>query len=472
MSDVDEQHSGGIFGDLYPYKDRFETFAHLPPQGKDVEAIYRQLTAIAAEEDRQWETGQVSGTMYHGGREHYALLNRVFSLFSYANLLQRDLCPSGTKFEAEIVSMVANMLHGEAAKSHRPSDAVCGAVTSGGSESIFNALYVHREWARAEKGITAPEIVAPSTIHPACVKAAHYLGIRLIRVAVNDDFEADVAGMGEQITPNTIALVGSAGNYPYGVIDPLAALSDLALQHGIGLHVDGCLGGFILPWIEKLGYAVPPFDFRLPGVTSMSCDTHKYGYSLKGTSVVLYRNPRLRRYQFFSMPDWPGGLYASPTTQGSRSAGMSAAAWAAMVALGEEGYLQAARAIMTTAETMRAAIAQIPELRVMGKSTFLIALTSKVVDIYHVNDDLLLKGWRMNGCQNPPGFHFCITLHQTLPGVAERFIADLRAAVEYAQHPPQPEPRSGALYGLASLPAGQDILKEGMLAYLEATYET
>ncbi len=467
---TDNSSSAGIFGDLYPYKQRFETYSQIPGRGRDAQDILAEMHIIASEEDRLWETGLISGTMYHGGKEHYAFLNQVFSLFSYINLLQRDICPSGTKYESEIIAMVAHMLHGEAVKAHNPADEVCGTLTSGGSESIYNGVYIHREWAREEKGITQPEMVVPVTIHPAFHKAAHYLGIKMISVPVTGEFTADVSAMREQITPNTIALAGSAGNYPYGVIDPLEQLSDLALEHHIGLHVDGCLGGFILPWVEKLGYDVPPFDFRLPGVTTMSCDTHKYGYALKGTSCLLVRNHKLLRYQFFSVGDWPGGLYASPTLAGSRSAGLSAAAWAAMVFLGEEGYLKAARLIMDTADRLRLGIATIPELRIAGKSTFLISLLSDQVNMYHVNDYLISKGWRMNGCQNPPGFHFCVTLRNTLPGVAEAFITDLRAAVEYARAPAQPLPASGALYGLGSLPNGQAILREGMLDYIEAMY--
>jgi glutamate/tyrosine decarboxylase-like PLP-dependent enzyme len=408
--------------------------------------------------------------MYHGGKEHYALLNKVFSLFSYVNLLQRDLCPSGTKFESEIIAMIGNMLHGEAVKDYNPQDEVCGTVTSGGTESIFNGVYIHREWAREEKGITKPEMVVPATIHPAFQKAAHYLGIRMILVPVDDNFEANIDAMREKITSNTIALAGSAGNYPYGVIDPLAELSNLALEHKIGLHVDGCLGGFILPWIEKLGYDVPLFDFRLPGVTTMSCDTHKYGYALKGTSSLLVRNPKLLRYQFHSVEDWPGGLYCTPTVQGSRSGGLTAATWAALVSMGEEGYLHAARLIMETADKIRLGISSIPEIIIAGKSTFVICMISDEVNMYHVNDYLISKGWRMNGCQNPPGFHFCVTLHNTLPGVADSFIKDLRDGVEYAKNPDQPFPKSGALYGLSGSIEGRVFLKQGMLDFIEATY--
>ena len=467
----DEQQSMDLFGDMHPYNKLFKVFSQLPETGLDEDEILKQLTHMSQEENKKWQGGQCSGTMYHGGMEHYAFLNRVFSLFSCVNLLQRDLCPSGTKFEAEVLAMVGKMLHGEEVSKLNRFDEQAGAVTSGGTESIYNAMYVYREWGREVKGITSPEVVAPSTIHPAHLKAAHYLGMKVIRVPVNADYEADVEAMRAQITPNTVALAGSAGTYPNGVVDPFAKLSDLALEHQIGLHVDGCLGGFILPWIEKLGYDVPVFDFRLPGVTSISCDTHKYGYALKGTSTINFRSKELRRFMYYQQEDWSGGLYLSPTVQGSRSTGLSAAMWAAMVSMGEAGYLQAARAIMDAADTIRAGIAGIPELRIMGKTTFLISVTSDVLNPYFVNDYLEKQGWRMNGCQNPPGFHFCITLPQTQPGIAERFVQDLKDGVNFAKDPPYEVPRTGFLYGMGGTPDGREMLRQGLKGYIDASYE-
>jgi sphinganine-1-phosphate aldolase len=467
----DEQQSMDLFGDMHPYNKKFEVFTRLPEKGLDQEEILKEAAYMSEEENKKWQGGQCSGTMYHGGMEHYDFLNKVFNLYSYVSIMQRDLCPSGTKFEAEVVAMVGRMLHGEEVSKVNRFDEEAGAITSGGSESIFNAMFVHRDWGREEKGITAPEVVAPTTIHPAHLKAAHYLGMKVIRVPVNADFEADVEAMRAAITPNTVALAGSAGTYPNGVVDPISKLSDLALEHKIGLHVDGCLGGFILPWIEKLGYDVPVFDFRLPGVTSISCDTHKFGYSLKGTSTINFRSKELRRYMYFAQEDWPGGIYAVPTLQGSRSAGLSAAMWATMVSLGEEGYLKAAKAIMDTADKMRAGIATIPELRIMGKSTFLISITSDVVNPYFVNDYLAGKGWRMNGCQNPLGFHFCITLPQTRPGIAEQFVKDLADGVAYAKDPPYEVPKTGFLYGMGASADGREMLRMGLKGYVDASYE-
>ncbi len=282
-----------------PYKDKFDDFTAIPENGQTRDEIFSVLSQMAEVENKKWKNGQVSGTFYHAGEEHLKFLNKTFSLFSHVNTLQFDLCPSMFKMESDIIAMTAKMLNGD--------KGVCGTMTSGGSESIMMAMKTYRDFAKAEKNIDSPEIIMPHTAHPAFDKAGKYFKIKMVHVPVCEpDFRVDPGKVESLINENTIALVGSAGNYPYGLIDPLQELSDIALKHDIGLHVDGCLGGFILPWIEKLGYNVPVFDFRLPGVTSMSADTHKFGFALKGTSVVLYKNSKLRRYQYFDVPDWPG----------------------------------------------------------------------------------------------------------------------------------------------------------------------
>ncbi len=459
--------------DLKPYKGRFESYHRIPAKGRDKDDILQELTTMAAEEDTRWKTGQISGTYYHAGEEHCAFLNRVFSLFSHVNVLQMDLCPSMNKFESEIVAMTAKLLNGDAAQARNPEDEVCGAVTSGGTESILMAMKVYRDWARAEKGITAPEIIMPRTAHPAFRKAGEYFGIKMVLTPVlAPDYSADVRAIRSSINENTVAIVGSAGNYPYGLIDPLEALSDLALEHEVGFHVDGCLGGFILPRAEQLGYAIPTFDFRLPGLTSMSADTHKFGFGLKGSSVVLYRNKNLRRYQFFHVPDWPGGIYASPTMTGSRSGGLLASTWAAMVYLGEEGYLKAADAILKTADAMKRGIKEIPELKLIGDPIFVVSFYSDQLDIFHVNDYMISQGWRFNSLQLPPALHFCVTMPQTMvPGIAERLVADLRAGVEYAKSAAGTQPESSAMYGFAGSEEGHKMLAELLGGLFDLLYE-
>jgi len=460
MSSADDD-SGLI--DFYPYRARFKTYERLEPGGRDRQSILDELATMAHEEDRIADLGHVSGSIYHGGHDHYAFLTEAFRLFAHANVLQRDMYPSATKLEAEIVAMTASMLQG--------SPEVCGVVTFGGTESLINPMLVYRDRARAEKGTAEPEVIIPVTAHVALEKAGHLLGIKVLKAPLTKDWIVDVDWVRDHVTKNTIALVGSAANYAHGLIDPIEQLSDIALEHGIGLHVDGCLGGFILPWGERLGLEIPRFDFRVPGVTSMSADTHKYGYALKGTSVLLYRNSDLRRYQYFNFTDWPGGIYFSPGLSGSRSGGIVAATWAAMVSLGERGYLDVAKGIFETAATIRRGIDAIPELEVIGNPTFLVAFRSPDLNIYHVNDHLIEKGWRLNALQLPAALHFCVTRPNTAPGVADAFVADLRAAVEYAKHPARPEPKSGALYGLGGTPEGNEILNTLFTAALDAMYE-
>ncbi len=449
--------------DFYPYRKRFRTYHRLDARGRDRRSILDELATMAQEEDRIGDEGRVSGSIYHGGHDHYAFLTEAFRLFAHSNVLQRDMYPSATKLEAEIVAMTASMLHGD--------PAVCGVVTFGGTESLINPMLVYRDRGRKEKRITSPNVIVPVTAHVALEKAAHLLDIELIRAPLRDDWRADVDWIRSRVDENTVALVGSAPNYAHGMIDPIEELGALALEHDLGLHVDACLGGFILPWGEKLGLPIPRFDFRVPGVTSISADTHKYGYALKGTSVLLYRNSDLRKYQYFNYPDWPGGIYLSPGLSGSRSGGLVAATWAAMVSLGEQGYLDIARGIFDTAARIRDGIRTIPELEVIGEPTFLVAFKSPGLNVYHVNDALIAKGWRLNALQLPPALHFCVTRPNTAPGVADAFVADLREAVEYAKHPPAAEPKSGALYGLGGTPEGNEVLDVLFAAALDAMYE-
>jgi glutamate/tyrosine decarboxylase-like PLP-dependent enzyme len=461
-----------LLDEMYPYRRTTTTHRRLPAQPERRDEVLALVAEMAEREDEQGDAGRVSGSIYSGDHEHYAFLNEVFGHYSHANVLQRDMYPSSTKFEAEIVAMTAAMLNAEAAKAVDPAVDVCGVLTSGGSESLITALYTYREKARADRGVTAPNAVVPVTAHVALDKGAHWMGIELRKAPLRDDWLVDVGAMGDLIDDQTIAIVGSAGNYGHGLIDPIEDLSALARERGVGLHVDGCLGGFLLPWGERLGYDVPTFDFRLPGVTSISADTHKYGYALKGTSVLLYRDRDLRRHQWFTAAEWPGGLYLSPGLAGSRSGGLIASTWAAMVTMGEAGYLEAADGIFSTAATIRDGIRdRIPELQVIGEPLFLVAFRSAEVDIYLVNDGLKERGWRMNALHLPPALHFCVTRPNTAPGLAEQFLDDLTAAVAYAKDHAGEPAASGAVYGMGGTPGGYQTIATLMSGVLEAMYE-
>src|SRR3990172_2752381 len=285
-------------------RQRFETNAAIPARGRDRDAILAEMEEIRSLEDGGWKEGHASGCVYHGAEDHVEFLNKVYAINSQTNPLHADLWPSATKFESEIVSMTANML-GAARSGAEPGtpEEICGVVSAGGSESIQLAMKTYRDYARDKRGITRPEMIVPTTAHAAFDKSAQYFGIESIHIPVGDDFRADVAATEKSITDNTIVIVGSAPPFPHGLVDPIDELSELARAHGAGFHTDGCLGGFLLPWAEKLGYPVPPFDFRLPGVTSISADTHKFGYAAKGTSVLLYRTLELRHFQYFAITD-------------------------------------------------------------------------------------------------------------------------------------------------------------------------
>jgi glutamate/tyrosine decarboxylase-like PLP-dependent enzyme len=263
-----------------------------------------------------------------------------------------------------------------------------------------------------------------------------------------------------QVDDHTVAIMGSACNYGYGTIDPIEALAEIALDRGVGMHVDGCLGGFILPFGQELGYDIPLFDFRVPGVTSISADTHKYGYAFKGTSTVLFRDRAVRDAQYFHLPGWSGGKYMSPGIEGSRSGGLLAETWAAMVQLGREGYRTYARDIFTTAERLKEVVRGHRELRIMGSPTFCFSFTSDEFDIYHVADSMRGRGWRFNGQQYPNAIHMAVTRPQTRPGVVEAFAEDLAVAVAYA-HDMEAAGRpafSGAIYG--GVPGGMNLEAE------------
>ena len=433
----------------FPYADRFGVNRRLPEHGRPREEVLAELRAMAAEEDAFWESGKCSGTMYSGDHEHYAYLNEAFGLFAHVNVLQRDMCPSATRFEGEIIAMALDLMHADAVEGTTPA----GLVTSGGTDSILHAMLAYREHAAQVRGIDGstgrPNVVKPETAHPAFDKAARLLGLELRVVPVTDDTTVDPAAMAERIDDLTVGIVGSACNYGYGTIDPIAELGRLALERDVPLHVDGCLGGFILPFGEQLGYDVPPFDFRVPGVTTISADTHKYGYSFKGTSTLLFRDKAYRNAQYFQLVGWSGGKYMSPSIAGSRSGGLLAATWAAMVGYGREGYLEHARAIFATAEQMKAAVRSHPELRILGSPTFCFSFTSDAFDIYHVADFMRERGWRFNGQQYPNAVHMAVTGPQTQPGVVEQFETDLAEAVPYAveRTAAGAEALSGAIYG-------------------------
>lgn len=450
---------------LKPYRNEFAAHAQLPQAGIPREEIISAMERMQAHERTRWESGFVSGAVYHGDPSYIDFLNRVYALNSQSNPLHSDVFPSTSKFEAEIVSMTASLFGAQ------DNNEICGTVSSGGTESILLAMKTYRDYARSRRGIRDPEMIVPVTAHAAFDKAAQYFNIKQIHIPVGDDYRADAAAAKCALTENTVVIVGSAPSFPHGVIDPIELLSELARAHRVGFHTDACLGGFVLPFAEQLGYPVPPFDFRLPGVTSMSADTHKYGYAPKGSSVVLYRGSELRHYQYYTATEWPGGLYFSPTFAGSRPGALSAACWAAMVSLGEQGYLDATRRILETASAIKTEIRSIPELRILGDPWWVIAFASDTLDIYRVMDFMTRRKWSLNGLHKPSAVHLAVTLRHTEPGVAERFGADLREAVDHVKTHPEDKGEMAPVYGLAANLPLRGVVSDLLKRYMDELYK-
>ncbi len=444
-----------------PYKGNSSDFASLPEKGLDRGRIIELMRSMIVTENQRWEDGHVSGAVYNGEKEHIDFTNLAYSVASQNNPLHPDVWPSSLKFENEIVSMVRTMLHGDSQSR--------GTVTSGGTESILLAMKTYRDYAREKKGISSPEIVLPKSAHAAFDKACHYFGIKPVWTDLREDYSADPEKIMENINENTIAIIGSAPCFPYGVVDPLKELSGMAVEKDVPLHVDACLGGFLLPWAKELGYDIPDFDFRLDGVTSISVDTHKYGYAPKGNSVILYRNSELMQHQLYVKGDWSGGIYFSPTLAGSRSGGVIAAAWAALLETGRSGYMENAKKILETASRIREGVRNIDGVEEMGQSPFVVAFRSNDVDIYRVMDLMSAKSWNLNGLHRPPGAHIAVTIRHTKEGVAERFIKDLESSVEEARKYPEGDSGMSPIYGMAAtFPA--DAVRDVMKTLVEWMY--
>jgi glutamate/tyrosine decarboxylase-like PLP-dependent enzyme len=393
----------------------------LPKSGLPPETVLEQMQALRREDSR-WREGRTWALVYYAGEEVYRLTQQAYNLYFSENGLNPTAFPSLRRMEAEVVSMAAGLLGGD--------EHATGVMTSGGTESILMAVYAAREHARATRPeIKRPEMILPVSVHPAFEKAAHYFDVVPVHTPLDGDYKADVDKMRQAITPNTILLVASAPAYPYGISDSIPAIGALALEHDLLLHVDACVGGFMLPFVRMAGYPVEPFDFSVPGVTSISADIHKYGYAAKGASVILYKDPELRKRQFFVYTEWPGGIYGSPAMGGTRPGGAIAAAWAVMRHLGEDGYVRIAQAVMQTTRKIRAGIEAIDELFIVGDPKMsLLAFGSEKLDIYAVGDELALKGWHIDRQQRPASLH--LTVNFAHIASADEFLNDLQAAVK------------------------------------------
>lgn len=377
----------------------------IPERSRAVDEVIAELEAKRGG-DVRWREGRAFSLVYSGGPAAHEAAERAALLYLHENALNTRAFPSLGAIQSEVVRWTADLLHG-------PPE-VAGFLTSGGTESIQCAVLAARERGRAERGITEPQMVVAASAHAAFHKSAHMFGVRLVKTPVLADWRADVAAMAAAVTADTVLVVGSAPQYPQGVVDDIPAIAALAQRVGASCHVDACMGGFVLPFAERLGRAVPPWDFRVDGVTTISADIHKLGYAPKGVSVILHRDRTLRAYQTFVTQDWLGGLYASPNLQGTRSGLPMAAAWAVMQTLGMEGYLKLTEAALGAADRMRAGVAATPGLRVLGADPYhLVAIAADPaseapLDVFALGDALAARGW-LHDRQTPPD-----TLHSTV----------------------------------------------------------
>ena len=390
-----------------------------PAESQSVDEVLADIRS-RRDRDADWRGGRTFSLVYHPDDPDLDRLHEaVAKEYLHENALNPFAFPSLTEMEAEVIAWGADLVHGPGP----------GRLTSGGTESIFLAVQTMRDHARSVRGIAEPVLLTAETAHPAFAKACKYLDVEQVRVPVGPDGRADVEAMTAAIDDRTAMVVGSTPCYPFGVIDPIPELAAAAASAGILCHVDACLGGFLLPFWERIGEPVPPWDFRVEGVTSMSADIHKYGWTFKGASLVLYRDKELLHQQFFLYDDWPGGLYGSATTAGTRAAAPIAAAWATLRYLGEPGYVRLAEVLRDTVRAFRDGVAAIDGLHLTHEPDMsLFEFTADDgLDIGAIGDVMDDKGWHLDRQQG--GLHLMLWPYHAK--VVDEFLDDLRGAVAH-----------------------------------------
>ena len=368
----------------------------------------------------------ISGVIYHGDENHIKKLITIFNKYAFTNPLHPDIFPEIREMEIDIINMTRSLFLGD----HN----VCGNVTSGGTESILLACYTYREWGRKERGITSPNIVAFNTVHPAFNKACHYFNIKLINVT-------SFLKMKCKINRNTICVVGSAPDYAYGLMDPIEEMSKYCNYNKLPFHVDACMGGFLIPFLEN-----NVVHFNNSGITSISADTHKYGYALKGSSVLLFSHPSFKKHQHYVKTDWCGGIYATPTMLGSKSGAIIAATWASLLYIGKNEYIRIAKLIQLHINYIRETFSNNPYIDIVGHPTInIIAFTSTKLNIYKIVSKM--EDWNVSVMANPSAFHLCITAAHT-EQMINNFIITLQEAIKnVVNHPNKELSGTLAVYG-------------------------
>lgn len=446
-------------------------FPTIPPQHLSEEEILDHLDNLSNLKHSQWETGKVSGAVYHGGDDLISLQSKAFAKFCVANQLHPDVFPGVRKMESEIVSMVLRMFNA-------PEDSeCCGCTTSGGTESLMLACLSAKVYGERYKGIKQPEMIIPETAHAGFDKAGYYFGIKIHHAKLDrKTYKVDINHVKSLINSNTVLIAGSAPNFPHGIIDDIEALSQLALKYDLRLHVDCCLGSFVIANMLKAGFTdLPRFDFQVPGVSSISCDTHKYGFAPKGSSVIMYRDAKLRQCQYYVSADWCGGLYGSPTFAGSRPGALSVGCWATMLRMGEDGYVDSSHRIVSNARYLKRRIRdEIPELEIIGEPLVsVISFKSSQLDIYKLSDLLSKEGWHLSTLQKPAALHLALTRLSTIE-VLDSLVECLKSKVELLLSEGQGQgvnSDTAALYGVAGSIQTTGVADRLITGFIDTLYK-
>ncbi len=413
-----------------------------PVNGRPFEEILKELDTFGTN-DPDYKNARTWSLVYYLNEEYTNFLQDAYGKYFSANGLNPTAFKSLKRLEKEVLRFTADLFHIDYS--------ACGVMTSCGTESCMLAVKTYRDYGRA-KGIKKPEMILPETAHVAWDKGAEYFDVKIRRAPLADDWRVDINAVKNMINKNTVMILGSAPEYPHGIIDPIEELGALALKHKIPLHVDACVGGYILPFIERTGKNLPLWDFRVEGVTSISADIHKYGFAAKGASCIIYRNVDYFKHQVFVNESWPGGVFASPAFLGTRPGGAYAAAWAAIQANGIEGYTTLAKRTIEITEALKEGIASIDGLEIIGDpkaSLFAYTSTSPDINMFSVGDLMEAKGWHIDRLQKPDALHAMVTApHEK---VVEQYISDLNECVAYAKsHPDLADKGQAATYGMIS----------------------
>ena len=413
-----------------------------PEKGRPFDEILAELDSFGIN-DPMYKDAKTWSLVYYLNEDYTNFLQEAYGKYFSANGLNPTAFKSLKRLEKDVLKFTAELFHVD--------DEACGVMTSCGTESCMLAVKTYRDLGRA-RGIRKPEMIIPETAHVAWDKGSEYFGVKTRRAPLDKDFRVDIKAVEKMINKNTVMILGAAPEYPHGIIDPIEELGKLAKKHNIPLHVDACVGGYILPFMEKAGYDLPLWDFRVEGVTSISADIHKYGFAAKGASCILYRNVDYFKHQVFVNESWPGGLFASPAFLGTRPGGAYAAAWAAIQANGIEGYVNLADKTIRVAEALKKGIEEIGCLQIIGEpkaSLFAYRSTDKDVNIFALGDVMEEKGWHIDRIQRPDALHAMVTA--THEKVVEDYLRDLKESVEYVRlHPELADSGQAATYGLVS----------------------